>query len=161
MSGGLSLESRYCSCEARQRMLRNPDIPVVFDSVLREHHLIYEGKRTGRMILQFCPFCGGRLEESKRGELFEAISDRAVQEIVSQVKDVKDRKGIEEKFGQPAREWLSSELDIIEDAKKGKIQAVLSYSNFSKVANVVFTLWTASSPEVRIVPKSKDLIEKL
>jgi len=113
------------------------------------------------MILQFCPFCGGRLEESKRGELFEAISDRAVQEIVSQVKDVKDRKGIEEKFGQPAREWLSSELDIIEDAKKGKIQAVLSYSNFSKVANVVFTLWTASSPEVRIVPKSKDLIEKL
>ncbi|MCX7286593.1 MAG: hypothetical protein NTW20_03265, partial [Rhodobacterales bacterium] len=150
-------EPRYCSCEARKRMLENPNIPVIFDSLLREHHLIYEGKHKGRMILRFCPFCGGRLEDSRRRALFKIVSEKTAQEIVHQVVDLNDRKAIEQRFGPPSKEWLGSELDVADDAKKGKVQAALSYSNISKAADVVFILWTKSAPEIRVLPKPKEI----
>jgi hypothetical protein len=62
-----------CGCKWFENAVRNSDVPVVFDGMMNEYHLVHnDGK--GHSLFYHCPFCGGRAPDSLRGSYFADVS---------------------------------------------------------------------------------------
>jgi hypothetical protein len=66
-----------CECDWLARAAAEPDVPIEFDAAFGEYSLVYDPsppRSQGRMLLYFCPFCGGAAPTSQRQEFFTRIT---------------------------------------------------------------------------------------
>lgn len=79
------------SCQVHADIFQCPDVLISYISKFDEYGLIIHDGGTSVIGIQFCPFCGGRLPESKRDLWFDTLeaigfSDPANQDIPDKFK---------------------------------------------------------------------------
>src|SRR5215469_14456923 len=62
-----------CDCQVLERLSKEPDVPIVYDPVLDEYH-IESRSGFGKTAIHHCFFCGGRVPQSRRNELFMHVT---------------------------------------------------------------------------------------
>jgi len=62
-----------CGCKWFERSAKDPNIPVVFDEIKNEYHLVHQND-SGISLFYHCPFCGGKAPESLRDNFFADVS---------------------------------------------------------------------------------------
>ena len=60
-------------CDQMTMAIREPELPMTYDSALREYSIIYSNEAYGHHHIDFCPFCGAALPPSLRDEWFERL----------------------------------------------------------------------------------------
>ncbi len=87
-------EKPRCSCDWLDAANAEPDVPIRFDPRTNEYSLVYanpEGER--RLIIYYCPFCGGAAPESTRGSMFARVTDAEIarlKELLASVDTIDD-----------------------------------------------------------------------
>src|SRR5687768_12376910 len=77
-----------CNCQLPSQWAKDRNVPIQFDPELNEYNLLCDDFT---ITLYYCPFCGGRLPESKRDELFVVASpmeQAALQNSLSGMKTI-------------------------------------------------------------------------
>jgi hypothetical protein len=93
---------RKCECGVMQHYVAEPDIPITFDAELNEYHIVYGDKpHQGSIIIHCCIFCGGRLPDSRRGELFAKITHAESRRLTALVGGLKSFAEIKATLGEP------------------------------------------------------------
>src|SRR6266498_4482939 len=62
-----------CNCGVLERASREPDHAIRWDESLNEYYIAH-GK-SGRMVVYYCPFCGGSTPKSRRSLLSHTLTD--------------------------------------------------------------------------------------
>jgi hypothetical protein len=79
-----------------------PDLPIKFNAELNEYHIVYgDSKAQGTLLVSCCISCGGRLPESRRGELFAKITNAESRRLTALVGGLNSFCEIKETFGEP------------------------------------------------------------
>ncbi|GJM19338.1 MAG: hypothetical protein DHS20C14_15510 [Phycisphaeraceae bacterium] len=55
-----------------------PDTTFHYNPRFREHGIIVHDGGTSMIVIEYCPFCGAKLPESKRDEWFDALESRGI-----------------------------------------------------------------------------------
>jgi len=78
--------------------------PVEFDERLNEYNLVCKGEIA---VMRYCSWCGGRLPESKRGDLLSTPSDDEKEEVRHLLSDAKTTGNVLQLLGVPdeTHEW--------------------------------------------------------
>ena len=75
-------ENFRCECGVLENAAEDAANPIIFDSELNEYQLAYESpKGRAKMMIYFCPFCGGKTAVSKRSRLFARVTDEEYQRL--------------------------------------------------------------------------------
>lgn len=90
-----------CECNVVPDAAAEPDVPIVFDETTGEYHLITRPDGSGHMVLYYCFFCGGRLPESRRGELFAHITNAELTRLKSLTREITSIDEVLRLFGEP------------------------------------------------------------
>lgn len=133
-------ERAPCECDRVRWAANEPRVPIAFDAKLGEYHLERRDD-DGYEIVFFCPFCGGRTPETKRGELFQFVSqaekDRLAETYFEPLRTIDD---VRRELGEPDVEmrqglWMSPPRA---DDGPEAVQTFpsLIYRNLSPTANV-------------------------
>lgn len=93
-----------CGCKWFENAVRDPEIPVVFDELMKEYHLVTHGGG-GHALFYHCPFCGGRAPRSLRGTFFAKIPDKETYRLHSLTKKFKTEEEVISTFGPPDHEF--------------------------------------------------------
>ena len=71
---------------------------------MNEYYIIF-GKNSGKYFISFCPDCGGKMPESKRGEYFMEPTEDEVLQMRELLKNVKDADSMRQILGEPDDIW--------------------------------------------------------
>jgi hypothetical protein len=79
----------------------------VFDEEMNEYHIAYGPERTGRLIIRYCPWCGGKLPESRRASFFTEPDPAEVSEVKRLMSSMRDIPTMLRVLGEPdaTHEW--------------------------------------------------------
>jgi hypothetical protein len=88
-----------CDCGLLERASKEPEHPIRFDSKLNEYHIAL--KSGGIMMIYYCPFCGGRVPESRRSSLFAHVTNAEMNRITHLTKGIKTVSDVIASFGAP------------------------------------------------------------
>lgn len=132
--------SHVCECGALENASKEPDHPIRWDEPMNEYYIAH-GKE-GRMMVYYCPFCGGSTPQSRRGSFFAHVTrheDRRIRELLRGLRTVRD---VVDRFGPPdqEREGSSRVRSPAGDGEpeRGEMFRVLVYKGLSPVADIVF-----------------------
>jgi hypothetical protein len=124
-----------------------PDSPIRFDPKLNEYHFIYRTSTSEEtmMMIYHCPFCGGRMPNSRRDDLFHRLT-RAEQHSLSELtKAMRTVQDVTAAFGEPEiRQPIG--MVITTPEKDGKPETTQSYpmmiyTTLSETANIHVTVY--------------------
>ncbi|RYD66438.1 MAG: hypothetical protein EOP83_05010 [Verrucomicrobiaceae bacterium] len=93
-----------CDCRWFERAVKDDLIPVVFDELMNEYHLVHRNAG-GHSLFYHCPFCGGRAPDSLRGTYWTEVSHEESHRLHQLTKDIKTPGELFETFGQPDRDF--------------------------------------------------------
>ena len=88
-----------CDCGVLERASKEPEHPIRFDPKLNEYHIALKGGVI--MIIYYCPFCGGRVPESRRSSLFAHATIAELYQITHLTKGIKTVSDVIARFGAP------------------------------------------------------------
>lgn len=99
-----------CKCDMPERWAKDPEFPIEFDPSMNEYYIVF-GKNSGKYLISFCPKCGGKMPESKRGEYFMEPSEDEVLEMRELLQKVKDVASMRLILGEPDyfSDWTAEE----------------------------------------------------
>jgi hypothetical protein len=100
--GAPNMGEEFCSCGLLERWASDSKVAVEFDAKFNEYHVLY-GNGV-ELMLYYCPGCGGRLPESKRGEFFEKLSGVEIDEFRTKLRKLKTIEGVIAVLGAPESE---------------------------------------------------------
>ena len=131
-----------CECDATLHAAKEPKIPIVFDELTTEFHLLHtDGK--GHMIIRHCMWCGGRLPESKREELFAHVTHAETMRLQDLARDFATLDEVVERFGPPDADTARGMTvhSRATEAEPERIESYrsLTYHGLSETADVIFT----------------------
>jgi hypothetical protein len=135
-------ENSPCECGVLEKAAEDAANPIIFDVELNEYQLEYEPpKGRAKMMIYFCPFCGGKAPASKRDRFFARVTDEEYQRLRNLTKNIKTINDAIELFGVPE---VDSYEEVISPEKKDtpeKRQAFrcVVYSNLSDTADIRIT----------------------
>ena len=89
-----------CDCGSLGTWASDPKLPINFDASLNEYHLITHSGRYAK-IFYFCPACGRRTPESRRGELFTEPLQGDVDELMGRLRGAKTIAQVIDILGEP------------------------------------------------------------
>jgi hypothetical protein len=136
-----------CDCSVLERASKEPDHAIRWDERMNEYYIAY-GKG-GRMMVYYCPFCGGSTPKSRRSSMFAHVTDQEEARIFELFRGIRTVSDVIAKFGQPdeEREFASGVRNPSSQGKpeRGEIFRGLVYKNLSRVADVIFEVGTSNS----------------
>jgi hypothetical protein len=98
----------YCSCGHPEEWKVNDKIPISYSEELNEYSLMCEGGH--EFIMYYCFFCGGKLPDSTRGQLFSEIDKSEEDEVRSLIEAIDTVGKMREVLGEPD-EIVDHDLD--------------------------------------------------
>ncbi|QDT48905.1 hypothetical protein Pan258_29520 [Symmachiella dynata] len=113
------LKSNDCTCGLPDKWAANPEFPVEFDEMTNEYQLSCERSIA---MMRYCFFCGGRLPDSKRGELFTTPSQEEKEEVQRLFSNAKTAEDALRMLGPPdeTHEWDESATRGFENVVRWK-----------------------------------------
>lgn len=128
-----------CGCGWLERESNEPESPVRFDPVLNEYEIVRSDG--GTLSVYHCPFCGGRVPESKRKLMFAHISQREQDRLREMIANPRTIEDAIQKLGQPDSDTCGS-VDTPE--REGRpptfeLQRQLRFEKLSDTADVYVT----------------------
>jgi hypothetical protein len=120
----MTIEPKYnrteinCTCKMLQNWARNPKMPIKYNDNTKEYALV--GRASIRVFIFYCPFCGGRLPESKRPSYQPAADE--VKDLRALMRDVTNVGSIRRILGKPDHtyRWTDDGLSRFHDIEKWK-----------------------------------------
>ena len=99
--------SHDCACGLLERWASDSSLAFEFNSQLNEYHIIHIDPITRReggakIMVYFCPGCGGNAPRSKRDQLFEQVSDDELEEYSNLLAGAKTIEDLVRVLGQPS-----------------------------------------------------------
>lgn len=144
-----------CSCGVLETASKEPGHVVRWDEQMNEYYLAH-GK-SGRMMVYYCPFCGGSTPKSRRESLFAHVSQQEESRILGLFREVRTVADVLARFGQPdeEREFASGVRHPGKDGKaeSGEMYRGLVYRNLSPVAEIIFEVGRNESVHGRWIQK--------
>lgn len=130
-----------CNCRWLLRAVENDWFPIIYDQELQEYQLVIDcgDQGTGTAPLRYCPNCGARLPESKRGELFSKPTDEDLADVDRWIVRIHNATELIELLGKPdstisgcggehqqtySKPWKSLDL-IVKVASDGRLQFIV------------------------------------
>lgn len=114
-----------CNCKMPEKWSKDPHFPLEYDAALNEFNIVHGEARNFRTPILYCPYCGGRLPESKRDTFFvrlDETEEKQMQELMTRVCDVESMRNI---LGEPDRSYeslINEEQRQLYEMKKWKRQ---------------------------------------
>ena len=132
-----------CDCGVLERASREPDHAIRWDESMNEYYIAH-GK-SGRMMVYYCPFCGGSTPKSRRSLLFHTLTDAERQRLCNLTKDIRTLQEVTNAFGEPdIRQpigWVSTTPERDGKPETTKSYPVMIYSKLSEFADVHVTIY--------------------
>jgi hypothetical protein len=94
-----------CRCRRVKKLAADTDSVISYDKSLNE----YEAPG---LVLYYCPFCGGRMPESKRGTFFMKPSRKEADDFRSRVKGCNTIEDVIATFGEPDHVTDPIQVDV-------------------------------------------------
>ncbi len=136
-----------CKCGFLERNADHPDSPIRFDAEMNEYHFIHSTSLGGeaRMIIYYCPFCGGRAPESKRGNFFAKLTDKEMWRLTVLTKDLHTLDDVFAALGQPDRDSAVG-MTVVRPEKGDQAPTTqnfrtLVYTKLSETADIHITVY--------------------
>jgi hypothetical protein len=134
-----------CTCGALEHASKEPGHSIRWDPESNEYYIAY-GNEGGRMMVYYCPFCGGKTPESRRNSLFAHITDAEESRIVDLFRGLRTVADVTARFGAPdeEREIAAAVRTHATEGKpvRGESFRGLVYKKLSPVAEIVFEVGT-------------------
>ena len=106
-------------------------------------YYIAHGK-SGRMMVYYCPFCGGSTPKSRRSSLFAHVTDQEEQRIAALFRGIRKVADVIGRFGPPDEEREFATVGRTPERggrpESGEVFRGLVYKNLSPVADIVFNV---------------------
>ena len=119
-----------CTCDMPERWAKDPEFPIEFDPAMNEYYILFGKNSGGKYFISFCPDCGGKMPESKRGEYFMEPLESEVLQMRKLLKNIKDPDSMRKILGEPDDIWNPSQENEDEihfyDVEKFKTQYTYS-----------------------------------
>jgi hypothetical protein len=93
-----------CECRWFERAVADDSIPVVFDELMNEYHLLHHNGR-GHLLFYHCPFCGGRAPKSLRATYWTEVSMEESVRLHALTKDIRTPEEVFSTFGPPDQDF--------------------------------------------------------
>jgi hypothetical protein len=136
-----------CDCGVLENASKEPDHPIRWDDRMNEYYIAH-GKG-GRMMVYYCPFCGGSTPKSRRGSLFAHVTQQEEHRITELFRGLRKVSDVVARFGPPdeEREFASGVRSPARDGKpeRGEMFRGLVYKSLSPVADIVFEVGSSDS----------------
>lgn len=132
------MSERMCKCSAIQQYSQDPRIPISFDERLNEYHLIDAPEPGDILNLTYCFHCGGKLPESKRGDLFHDLDEKELERFRRMLAEADTVEQVVSILGNPDRSFQPtppSEIDKEVYGRKTTIQQ-MDYERLSETMAV-------------------------
>lgn len=143
-----------CDCRYLDRLSKEPSAPIEFDAKLNEYHIA--GANGGYFMIYHCPFCGGRMPQSRRDELFMHISDAEKQRLNDLTRTLTTVADVINAFGTPDLDNPTG-FSVTKDNDTGMSNTshyrTLTYNGLSATARVVATVGLNDQVHFRFTPK--------
>lgn len=151
------MESNHpkCKCHSLSAWAEDPDVPIQYDKVLNEYHLV--GKNNRQMFFYYCPMCGGHLPKSRREKLFTKPSAREIAKIRKKVEGTRKMDDILAILGEPDEVYGAISKNIRKGGKykvKG-VKRTVRYTSLAKTLNVLLQEYDDNSFAVMFEGKFK------
>jgi len=121
---------------------KEPDHAIQWDEKMNEYYIAY-GK-SGRMMVYYCPFCGGATPKSRRSSMFAHVTDQEEHRITSLFRGIRTVGDVTARFGPPDEEREFAECMRRPEREgnpgNGEVFRGLVYKNLSPVADIVFNI---------------------
>jgi hypothetical protein len=129
---------------------------------MNEYFIAYPSE--GKMMIYYCPFCGGRTPESRRDSLFEFVSDEEQVRICRLFEGIRTESDVLDRFGRADRETQIGTVVVHPEKEgapsRGEAFRTLTYENLSPVAEVTFEIGTGGRARGGWLSKSKEKQKK-
>lgn len=101
-----------CTCPDWPQRIKDPFFPVWFNPTTGEYILIYGDHAAGGLVIYYCPTCGGKMPESRRGDLFTIPNDAELREVRLLLEKISDITTMRSVLGEPDEvfEWYKDEM---------------------------------------------------
>ena len=113
-------EREFCQCGKPEKWARHPAFPVEFDAELNEYYMVHGKKQPRNHIMRYCFWCGGRLPESKRGELFTEPDEGEMAEVRTLLAEARSAADALRVLGEPDNtvDWVEGPEPELYASKK-------------------------------------------
>jgi hypothetical protein len=133
-----------CDCGVLERASRESDHSIRWDERLNEYYIAH-GK--GRMMIYYCPFCGGSTPKSRRSLLFHTLTDAERHRLTNLTKDMRTVQEVTGTFGEPdIHQPVGCVITTPErDGKPETTESypIMIYTKLSEIADVHVTIYPA------------------
>jgi len=134
---------------------KEPDHTIRWDERLNEYYIVH-GK-SGRLMVYYCPFCGGSTPKSRRSLLFHTLTDAERQRLCNLTKDVRTVQEVIGAFGEPDIRhpvgWVSTTPERDGKPETTKSYPVMIYKKLSDIADVHITIYPTDRVGIRFQGK--------
>ncbi len=131
-----------CDCGALENAAKEPDHAIRWNEQMNEFYIAH-GKG-GRMMVYYCPFCGGRTPDSRRASFFAHVTQQEEHRIFELFRGIRKASDVVARFGAPdeEREFAGGRRTPGRrgEPERGEIFRGLVYKNLSPVADIVFNV---------------------
>src|ERR1043166_6004649 len=125
-------------CETMSQVISAKGTRLRYDPVYAEYSLsVLDGHE---FCVFYCPFCGSKAPESKRGEYFTIVTPEEKERILGLVEHLKNRTEIVQELGDPDWEHAKSEGSDPVWQKPLRFSAGMLYRRLSEEADIYFSL---------------------
>ncbi len=151
-------ETNYpCDCDVLDRAADEPDTPIAFDAQTNEYQLVHSEENRGLMVFYYCPFCGGRTPDTRRGRLFARITFAEVQRLKKLTRDIKTIDDAIRVLGKPDADHPDGITTQTPDSETEPTQIksyrMITYSGLSETAVVQITDYRRDRVEIQFTGK--------
>ena len=136
-----------CKCGLLENFSKEADNPIRWDERMNAYYIAH-GK-DGRIMVHYCPICGGTTPDSRRDSFFAHISDQEAARICHLFKGIRTVADVAARFGPPDEERETAE-GVRWPGRRGKPERGeafrgLVYKRLSPVADIMFLVGTSDS----------------
>jgi hypothetical protein len=131
-----------CDCGALEQASKEPNHAIRWDDRMNEYYIAHG--ENGRMMVYFCPFCGGSTPKSRRNSFFAHVSDEEQTRIWNLFRGIRTVSDVTTRFGPPDEEHEIASA-VCTPGREGKpehgeIFRGFVYKNLSPVADIIFNI---------------------
>ena len=134
-----------CDCGILEDASRKSDHPIRWDDSMNEYFIAHG--RSGRMMIYYCPFCGGSTPKSRRSLLFHTLTDTERHRLTNLTKAMRTVQDVTRTFGEPdIHQPVGCVVTTPErdgNPETTKSYPVMIYTKLSDIADVHVTIYPA------------------
>jgi hypothetical protein len=153
------LDPYDCDCGWLARVADDPAVPIGFDPETNEYYVEIRGcgQVEGRMLIRFCPSCGGDAPVSKREDLFHPVAAEDQVQIHEFNQQLRTKAEVLAKWGAPDEE-IRGGYGIPESHHEGARTVmfdVLRYNTILRSAVVDVIIRHDDTVSISYMPKAR------